>query len=81
VNDTFFGAINTLTVTAKQLKLRDHSWGLAPMPKVSPKRKLCSMHKIVCSLYLGYKPIYRQRDGVKPELGFLLPLKLRVPEV
>jgi hypothetical protein len=30
------------------------------------------------SLYLGYEPFYRQRGGVKSELGFLLLLDLGV---
>jgi hypothetical protein len=28
--------------------------------------------------YLGYRPIYRQRCGVKPELGFLLLVNLEL---
>jgi len=37
------------------------------------------VHKIInLSLYLEYKPIYRQKGGVKPELGFLLLLNLEV---
>jgi hypothetical protein len=31
------------------------------------------------SLYLGYGPIYRQKDGVKPGLGLLLLVDLELP--
>jgi hypothetical protein len=30
---------------------------------------------------MGYVHIYRQSGGVKPKLGLLLPLKLRVPGI
>jgi len=47
--------------------------------KVSFERKICSIHKIFSLfLYLGYESIYRQRAGVKPELGLILTLKLWV---
>jgi len=37
------------------------------------------MHKILSlPLYLGYEPIYRQRGGVKPKLGFLLLVDLEL---
>jgi hypothetical protein len=37
------------------------------------------MHKILSlRLYLGYGPIYRQRDRVQPELGFLLLVDLEL---
>jgi hypothetical protein len=37
------------------------------------------MHKILSlRLYLGYGPIYRQRGGVQPELGFLLLVDLEL---
>jgi len=37
------------------------------------------MHKILSPhLYLRYEPIYRQKCGVKPELGFLLIVDLEL---
>jgi hypothetical protein len=66
--------------TVKQLKLRDHSEGLAPMPKLAHERKICSMHKIfIISFIPGYELIYRQKCG--PDLGLLLLLKFGVPRV
>lgn len=45
--------------------------------KLAYEIKVCSMHKIISLLlYLGYDPIYRQRDRVQPELGFLVLLNL-----
>jgi hypothetical protein len=47
------------------------------MPKLVFERKVCSMHKMSSLLFIPwYEPIYRQRGGVKPELGLLLPLEL-----
>jgi hypothetical protein len=71
----FFCALHAPTITAKQLKLRDHSGGLAiaPMCKLAFEKKVCSMHEIISlSFILGYAPIYRQTFEVKPELSFLL---------
>jgi hypothetical protein len=72
----FFTLLNN---SAKQLKLWDPSEDPTSMPKLASEEKICSMHKILSlSLYLGYKPIYRQRGGVKPELGFLLLFDLEL---
>jgi len=46
VNDAFFGVHHAHPITAKQLKLRDISKGLAPMPKLAYEIKVCSMYKI-----------------------------------
>jgi hypothetical protein len=43
----FFDVLHAPMITAKQLKLRDSSGGLAPMPKLAYERKICSMHKIL----------------------------------
>jgi hypothetical protein len=65
--------------TAKQLKLRDPSEGLAPMLKLAFDGKIYSMHKIISLyLYLGCRLVYRQRGKGQPELGFLLLLDLGV---
>jgi hypothetical protein len=65
--------------TAKQLKLREPSEGLAPMLKLAFDGKIHSMHKIISLyLYLGCGLVYRQRGKCQPELGFLLLLDLGV---
>jgi hypothetical protein len=52
------------------------------MLKLGYEKKVCSMHKkISLSFILGVGPIYRHRGSVKPELSFLLQLKLRVSRV
>jgi hypothetical protein len=49
------------------------------MPKLaSTKKNLFNLQKFNLSLYLVYGPIYRQRGGVKPELGFLLLIDLEL---
>lgn len=67
----FFDVIHAPMITAKQLKFRDPSEGLTPMPKLVLREKYVLRIKyLVFSLYLEYGSIYRQRGGVKPELGF-----------
>jgi hypothetical protein len=39
---------------------------------------MLNVQEFSLSLYLGYGPIYRQRGGNQPELGFLLLLDLGV---
>jgi hypothetical protein len=73
----FFGALHAPMITAKLLKLRDPSRGLAPMPKLAFEKTICSMHKIISLSFIpGYGPIYRQKCGIKPQLGFLLHLTM-----
>lgn len=78
MNDTFFNVVHVLKNTTKQLKSKDPSGNLIPMPKSVSKRKIYSMHKILSlSLYPVYVPIYRLRGRSQPKLGILLQLNLR----
>jgi len=52
------------------------------MLKLSFEKKVCSMIKIFSLSFIhGYELIYKQIDGVKPELPLLFSLKLGVLEV
>jgi hypothetical protein len=48
----FFDVLHTLTITAKQLKLRKPFRGFAPMLKLVYEKKVGSMHKIISMSFI-----------------------------
>jgi hypothetical protein len=79
VNDAFFGVHHAHPITAKQLKLRDISKGLAPMPKLAYEIKVCSMYKINSFSFIPDMDFASLFQSISPEESLMKKLARKQP--